>query len=93
MYQGKSETATPRNKNIYRGPSRRPKGMGRRNPPCGIFTRKGNHDHSKKTELAKRLKAKMDALLGKQLPPKKSVSSNPFEGLINKLLTFNKKDK
>ena len=99
MYQGKSEIAKPRNKNIYRGPSRRPKGMGRRNPHSSEHTRKlkGRHTQYDKTALAISNGLDKISLFFTGKPHmekvKAPVSSNPFAGLINKLLTFNKKDK
>lgn len=39
MFKGKYTVATPRNKDLIMPPSGKPKGMGRKNPHSGIFTR------------------------------------------------------
>lgn len=92
MYQGKSEIAVPRNKNIIRGPSRSPKGLGRRNPHSSAFTRKSVKSSSGQAiNISNGLDKISLFFTGKQIKRKPVILKlNPFKKMIESILKFTK---
>lgn len=97
MYQGESIIAKPRNKNIIMGPSKSPKGMGRRNPHSSFYTRKGVNPN---TDIDAEIAAinisngldKISLFFTGNLPNRKPVipKENPFKAMMDSILKFNK---
>lgn len=88
MYKGDPIMPKPMgNKNIVMPPSRKPKGLGRRNPHSGEFTRKGTG--SKHGAAISRGLNKISIFFsGKPLhkPAKPRVSTSPFTKMMNTIL-------
>lgn len=74
---------------VVMGPSRRPKGLGRRTPHSGRFTRKTCQTFDHSIAISDGLDKISLFFTGKQIKRKPVISkTNPFKKLMDKLLKF-----